>query len=262
MLKTYLMIQAIGMRNNEMKVLATVVQGSRNKQRNVICQDFCKYTCLGKNFVAVVADGAGSAQYGRIGARIICETIIDILKNAPINNIKKEVTSAISIARDKLKRHRYNKTKDEKGIALFAATLVGVVYRNNKGVFFHIGDGAAVAFNDEKYDNFIISKPENGSFSCETYFYTMEDWRESLRFTEFKDFNTFILMSDGLTNFAFKKNFKQMEERFISPINSFLNKENTKSRAARALQRTLSNPKAEKINPDDKTMLWVKCNSK
>lgn len=35
---------------------------------------------------------------------------------------------------------------------------------------FHIGDGAALALNSENKDDFVISRPQNGLFSCETFF--------------------------------------------------------------------------------------------
>ena len=67
-------------------------------------------------------------------------------------------------------RHRLNKTKDEKGIADFAATVVGIVHHKDEGLFFHIGDGAAIALKDDGYENFVASRPENGNFACETFF--------------------------------------------------------------------------------------------
>lgn len=246
------------MKNRDIKVLSATIQGLRNSNRNTPCQDYCKHSTKGRNFVAAISDGAGSAKHGKIGARIVCETLVDLLSNAHEHNLQKSIAFAIEVARDKLKRHRLNKTKSEEGIEDFAATIVGLVYAKSKGIFFHIGDGVAIAFNNTNYDKFIISKPENGFFSCETYFYTMNDWKENLRFTEFKNFNTFILMTDGLTNFSFSKDFNQIEERFLSPINDFLNKETIKCKAEKALKKTLGNPKAEKINPDDKTILWAR----
>lgn len=246
------------MKNCNIKVLSTTIQGIRNNSRNVPCQDYCRHSTKGRNFVAVVADGAGSAKHAKIGARIICETIVDLLSNAHEHNIKKSIAFAIEVARDKLKRHRLNKSKTEAGIEDFAATVVGLIHHKNKGIFFHIGDGVGIAFNNDDYENFVITKPKNGFFSCETYFYTMKDWKENLRFTEFKNLNTFILMTDGVTNFSFSKDFNNIEEKFLSPINEFLNNEPIKSKAVKALKKTLGNPKAEKINPDDKTMLWAK----
>lgn len=242
------------------RVVSANIKGLRNLQNNVSCQDHCHHSIGGKNFVAIVSDGAGSAKYGKIGARIACETIVDLLKNVSFGNIKKEVYRAVEIAREKIFYHRLNKRNED--ISKFAATIVGLVYHKKYGgIFFHIGDGAGICFVDNKYDNFVISKPENGDFSCETYFYTMNNWKSSLRITSFeKKHNTFILMSDGLTNFSFSNDFTKIEENFLFPINEFLSQELVKSKAMRALTKTLSNPKAAIINPDDKTFLWAKVN--
>ena len=155
-------------------------------------------------------------------------------------------------------RHRLNKTKDEKGIADFAATVVGIVYHKDEGLFFHIGDGAAIALKDDSYENFVASRPENGNFACETFFYTQQAWAENLRFTSFSNAHTIFLMSDGLTNFSFANDFKDIEKGFIVPINNFLRDEKAKTKAERALANTLNTPRAQKLNSDDKTLVWAK----
>lgn len=130
--------------------------------------------------------------------------------------------------------------------------------RGNNGVFFHIGDGAAIAFSGGYGEDFTASRPENGRFSCETYFYTMDDWKDNLRFTPFENAQTVFLMSDGVTNFAFSRDFNRIERGFLYPINDYLESETSKSRAARALVNTLNTPQARKLNNDDKTLFWAK----
>lgn len=245
-------------KKRKIKALATTVIGPLHEARRMPCQDYCCYNTGGRNFVAIVSDGAGSAKFGKVGARIVCETLNDHLSNTGFDKIKETVVHAINIAREKLKRHRLNKTKDEEGINNFAATVVGAVYYQNKGLFFHIGDGAALAFKENNLDGFIASKPENGLFSCETYFYTMSDWKENLRFTSFEDVDAIFLMSDGVTNFAFSNDFNKIEKGFIQPIHDYLCNESLKSRAVRALNNTLNTPAAKKLNNDDKTIFWAK----
>lgn len=244
--------------NQNIRVLSASIKGVLHSQQNVPCQDYCLYQQDGRNFVAIVSDGAGSSKYGRIGAKTICETLTSLLKNIDFTEAKKAIPQAIGIARSKLIRHRLNKTKSEKSLIDFAATLVGVICHKNKGLFFHIGDGAALAFHDDKYQNFTASRPENGNFSCETYFYTMDDWKDCLRFTSFENANTIFLMSDGLTNFSFSRDYKTIEKSFLQPIADYLNKETNKTKALRALSNTLSTPQASKLNSDDKTLIWIK----
>lgn len=93
-----------------------------------------------------------------------------------------------------------------------------------------------LAFNSGgDLNDFVASRPENGSFSCETFFYTQDNWKENLRFTRFENFDTVFLMSDGLTNFAFSGDFQNLEKGFIWPIHEFLAAQKTQTRASRAL---------------------------
>ncbi len=241
----------------EIRVIAASVKGMYHKTKQQSCQDCFAHACRNGRVVAVVSDGAGSAKYGKIGAKVVCETLCDILPSCTFADIEKHVVKALEVARQKLIYHRFNKTKSERSLVDFSATVVGCVCLGGKGLFFHIGDGAAVAISEQKLRT-VVSQPENGLFSCETYFYTMDDWKDSLRFTHFNDAQSIMLMTDGVTGFAFKKNFESLEGGFIEPINNFLLSETSKGKAMKALNNTLASPQASKINPDDKTLLWAK----
>ena len=241
-------------KSRKIKVVAASVAGLLHVNKKIACQDCFNYT-IGKNLVAVVSDGAGSAKYGKIGAKNVCETLCDLLKNASFTKIESEVIRAVKVVREKLLLHRFNKTKNEEGLPSFAATIVGVVYNEGRGVFFHIGDGAALSLNDKA--DFIASRPENGCFSCETFFFTQKEWRENLRFTKIQNAKSILLMSDGLTSFAFKSDFNEIEHKFIYPINDYLFNEKSLIKAKKALINTLNTPKAQKLNSDDKTLVWI-----
>ncbi len=241
---------------SQISVVAASVRGAYHTSKNLPCQDYFCHLTRGSKLVAVVADGAGSAKYGKIGAKIVCETLCDMLIGAQFQDMRRKVSEALETARQKLILHRFNALKSEEGLIDFAATVVGAVCHQNKGLFFHIGDGAAVALLKEN-GGAVISRPENGVFSCETYFYTMDDWQDSLRFTPFEKAKSLMLMTDGVTGFAFKDGLEYLEQKFVTPIDAFLRLEKNRGRALRALNNTLSTPTAHRLNPDDKTLLWA-----
>lgn len=257
-------ISPIGTKSNQMakkeriQILSANIQGALHRTKNMPCQD-CYASKVNKNkLVAIVSDGAGSAKYGKIGARIICDTLCDLLIRSDFKNIRQNVTEAINVARQKLILHRRNKSKSAGGIMDFSATVIGVFCIKNKGVFFHIGDGAGLAFYQGQSDDFVISEPANGAFSCETFFYTMSDWQDNLRFTFFENANRIMLMTDGVTDFVFADDFYKIRQKFLFPIINYLEQEPDKTAAQKALCNTLNDSRAQRINADDKTLVWVK----
>lgn len=256
MLRNCLKTRAIGMINKKkkFKIISASVVGAAHRSNKQPCQDYCHHK-YGKNLVAVVSDGAGSAKYGKIGAKVLCNKLCDLLANADFDDIKNEIKKAIEVARQTLVVHRLNPSHNNADLELFAATAVGVVYYQDHGIFFHIGDGAALSLHD---NDFCASFPENGNYSCETFFFTQDFWQKSLRFTRFSQARSIFLMSDGITSFAFKPDYSEIEPRFINPIDKFLTQEPCHAKAARALANTLADKKAQKLNPDDKTLLWIK----
>ena len=254
------MILRAGMKktHNSIRVIATKITGSLHEAKKTPCQDFYGYACSGNKLVAVVSDGAGASKYGKIGAKIVCDTVVNVLINTPFKDVKEGVKKAIAIARSKLVIHRLNKSKSEKEIINFSATVVGVFYHKNRGYFFHIGDGAGVALHQEGNGlNYTLSRPHNGDFACETYFYTMSNWEKNLRFTEIEKAQALFLMTDGVTGFALNSDMTRLKCGFIEPINRYLKEEENKTRALKALNNTLDTEKARKLNSDDKTFLWA-----
>lgn len=246
------------LKKHNIEVLSVSIRGALHKAKDLPCQDYCCAKHTANKLVAVVSDGAGSARYSKTGAKLICETLCNLLIKSKYENIQQEVIKAIEITRQKLIIHRLNKTKNTAGLNNFAATVVGVFYHKGKGIFFHIGDGAGIAFKQNEYDTLIISEPENGAFSCETYFYTMDNWQEALRFTSFENADRIMLMTDGVTGFVFSDDFYKIRQNFLIPIVQYLENESQKKSAVRALENTLNDERAQHLNADDKTILWAK----
>ena len=237
--------------------IAVSLRGALHKAKNLPCQDYFCHRRNKNKFVAVISDGAGSAPHSRIGAKTVCQTLCDILSHSNLQNIQSDVKKAIIAAREKLILHSHNKSKSAEELINYAATLVGVFCYKQKGIFFHIGDGAGIAYTHNNYKNMVVSEPENGAFSCETFFYTMTDWDRCLRFTSFDYADYIMLMSDGVTGFVFADDFYNIRNNFFVPIANYLTDEHLKKTAEKALINTLDDTRARRLNADDKTLLWA-----
>lgn len=119
------------------KVRAACITGPVHLGRGQLCQDRCRWSTRGANFVAVVSDGAGSTKYGRIGAKIVCDTLVDLLENAPFKDIRAAIVKAIGVARDKLAFHRLNSANNKKASWLLPPPWSALSATRTKGCFPH-----------------------------------------------------------------------------------------------------------------------------
>jgi hypothetical protein len=104
-----------------------------------------------------------------------------------------------------------------------------------------------------------FSAPENGEFADQTYFYTMDNWKEHLRITPVgNQAHTFLLMSDGTMPFCLNRTHDHVEHRFFQPVNQYLGRDDVSVEiGCQALLKTLSSDRANLISKDDKTLVWA-----
>jgi hypothetical protein len=170
--------------------------------------------------------------------------------------LRQVVTAAIGEARDTVFA-----LAPEPGALLgdFNATLVGCAAWPDGGLFFHIGDGTAVALDSRSLDVLGMSPPENGEFAEQTFFYTADAWRDHLRFTPVPAGADLVaLMSDGTMTFAIASNRREVDRRFFVPVTKYLLRDDVSTESgAAALHSTLASPGACRVTHDDKTLLWA-----
>jgi len=99
-----------------------------------------------RRLFAVIADGAGSAEFGGQGGSIICRTVGSEARSAfhdagslPDNGA---IWSWLDIARDRIQLAASRRERTPRD---FAATLVLVMASRDEVVTAHVGDGAIVA---------------------------------------------------------------------------------------------------------------------
>jgi hypothetical protein len=245
------------------KIVAASATGSGHRQKGEECQDAYAWSSEGDWLVAVVSDGAGSARFSQIGAKFAVDTICKELASELKTNHNSEIYSqdilesiilnAIELTRICLARENVNCNNSMED---FHATVVGILVRRQSGTFFQIGDGAGIAIMEKDTFDPIISLPENGEYSDQTFFYTEADWIRHTRFTPINHpVSQITLMTDGAMSFAMAKENEGFDEKFMGPVSRYL-KDVDSSTGSKALAATLDDERTHTITSDDKTLLW------
>lgn len=227
-------------------------------------------------YTLAVADGAGSAAYSREGAKIACQTVLELC-NSELEKHNKEMDAQIHVFnkhssdanRKQLGDKLYNiigtavfnaykniekeALENENQVKDYATTLLMSVAKKYKfGWFitsFWIGDGAIAIYNQETQYLKIMGTPDGGEFAGQTRFLTMPEMMQSteiykrLRFEIISDFSALILMTDGVTDPKFETdaNLQRIEKwnEFWQDLNSSVQLLEDKEDTAHQLLRWL-----------------------
>jgi hypothetical protein len=241
------------------------VVGQSHLTSKTPCQDkfSCKVSEDQKWLSVAVSDGAGSALNAEVGAEItstiFCEELLGLSKQlvhrVPGDWINDFVVECILKVRQKL---RYVAKSDD--IKSYHCTLVAALMGPEGGFSIHIGDGSIFGgqFQYSKQSdgielnsNFIISKPENGEYTNETYFITEGNWIKHLRVMPLPRFDWMVACTDGGAALILEKEI-EVKPKFLVPFfqellkNKFSNKN--------YISEVLSDPKANGLTTDDKTL--------
>jgi serine/threonine protein phosphatase PrpC len=241
------------------------VTGVSHYSTSTPCQD--KHSVVssadGKWLAAVVSDGAGSAKYAEIGAettvKIFCESLIalssELNTRTPGTWINDFLIEKILALRQQL---RIIAGKDE--INEYHCTLVAALVGEKGGFSIHIGDGHITGgnfelLNDGKINlnsNNINSLPENGEYANETFFVTEGNWVKHIRVSPLPPLDWIALTSDGGSSLLFDGKDK-VKSGFLIPVLGFALDE--PQSASKVLTTTISDPKANQLTSDDKTIV-------
>jgi hypothetical protein len=98
--------------------------------------------------------------------------------------------------------------------------------------------------------------PSNGEYSNVTFFLTEQGWRQQLRIAPVSDFDTILMMTDGLTPFALDRSQTGPDPKFIGGIADDLDPLDSEA-AQKSIRRLLMRDKIALGDGDDKTLVWV-----
>ena len=249
------------------KVVGASARGEAHIKSALPCQDHHYFDTWSETLVVIVCDGAGSASHSdqgaRMGSEYVTKALIEAVRSHRVD-LYRDAAALRELLEIKIRELREqlltgNADSSQLDLSAFHATLVGLIFHPEGGFFFHIGDGAALALNAEHTKTVAFSAPENGEYADQTYFYTMDNWKEHLRITPVSNLaHTFLLMSDGTMPFCLNRIHDHVEPKFFQPVDKYLTQDDVSTdMGSQALLKTLSSDRANSISKDDKTLVWA-----
>jgi hypothetical protein len=243
-------------------------RGSSHVKNGIPCQDFAACLEISQRdataLIAVVSDGAGSAQFASDGSRAVVQTMVRRLAR-----FVREASEPLVITEDLARRWLHEVRDQIAGIARskearprdFAATLVAVVVLPASITVCHVGDGACAGRRQGRQNWEVVSWPAQGEYASTTFFVT--DKEICLRLTHLDgEFDEIAVFSDGLERLALDFSNSTAFNRFFDPLSAPLSTVPAGHHRALSAQLTtfLDSPQVIQRTNDDKTLIVARRN--
>ena len=278
--------------DSEWVLVGASVKGNGHIQSNMPCQDNHKYESLGNGWgIAVVSDGAGSAEHSELGSKVVAERGVFHFKNLiekegwMENNVLPTDVEWLQKSYYTLKniRNEVDLVAQKNNVELksLSATCLVVIYSPIGLLAAHVGDGR-MGYKSASGEWRAMMTPHKGDEANQTIFLVSDFWSipnyvmsgvlvpESIVVRE--PVKAFALMSDGCENTSWKcttlnpetgKYFDQNKpfEGFFNPLEETLfsfHKENVpeEERKAKWYKFIESGTSGFVKEQDDKTMIY------
>ena len=182
---------------------AAQATGKSHLKSGLPCQD--RFACIvlpHDAFVAIIADGAGSAAMGELGAEIAVNTVVAQLQSALEEGRSDFGVLLREAAAQARKAVTFEAIKQGLEPRSFASTLLVLMLVPGGGAALQIGDGVIVV-NDGANEWSWVFWPQRGEYANTTYFLTDDDAIERIQVETLSGaIRDVALMSDGLEPLA------------------------------------------------------------
>lgn len=240
-----------------MRGASHVADGTPCQDASEVCTD-----PSGHWAISVVCDGAGSAKRSEEGASAVSvafrSALLQLAEKLDTHEPGTWITDFI-VQKILDTRAELRSLANEDNIAEFNSTLVACLLSPTGGFSVHIGDGAIFGENAEGLLE-VISPPENGEYANETFFVTEPHWIRHLRVTPIKPMRWLSLCTDGGAALTMN-NEDGVKTGFVYPVLREICSTHNSAAKNEILQRLLSDPKADAVTTDDKTVVIVMTSS-
>jgi serine/threonine protein phosphatase PrpC len=252
------------------KAISRSVIGTYHQQTGLPCQDYGNYTSLTHNqeiIVGAVADGAGSAKYANIGAKLAVEKVLNCFREINNNSPQKkftnqplkkgEIEQVFKILCQEVIKALQDQA-EQKGYQFqdLACTLLVFIATPEWLGAMQIGDGFMVVRlkDDDQYQ--LLFEPDKGEFANETTFITSSNALEEMQVKVLFGRQAFICAAtDGLERVAIRLSDWTAFAPFFKPLEQYLEETENPETEAQYLMDFLKSERLNAKTTDDKTLL-------
>jgi Protein phosphatase 2C len=243
------------------QVLAASVCGTSHVKNNLLCQDAHRFSLLPDNvLVAVVADGAGSASQGKVGAMLVTESVVEYISLAEVTfstlGDDKFIRSLLADAMlTAFKAVQAEADAASLPVSDFATTLIIVVASPSVVAVAQIGDGAAVA-SDSQGNLIALTLPDIGEYMNQTTFVTSFGALDTAQVRVWRqDITNIAVFTDGLQLLAMNMAIAEPHKPFFQPLFDFVTNAEDKMLASEQLVGFLRSDRITQRTDDDLTLV-------
>ncbi|MCB1125885.1 MAG: protein phosphatase 2C domain-containing protein [Verrucomicrobiae bacterium] len=234
-----------------------VVSGVRHRRNQAACQDVLRTAVVDRKWLLVaLADGAGSAPLGGLGADLATRSALGALathcadrqaRTQPVDT-ETAIRKGFAEARGVLEREAAGRAVTLRDLA---TTLLVCLATPDWIVAGQVGDGAVVLGEGEGAWR-TLTRPASGEYLNETVFVTSEDALDRMQVAPHEGaVRELALFSDGLQMLALKLADAAPHEPFFRPLFSWLSRTTDPFTTGRELESLLRSPRVADRTDDD-----------
>jgi hypothetical protein len=243
------------------RTIAASARGTGHEKTGQPCQDAFYWSTLPQGvLVAAVADGAGSAAYGDIGAILATHTAVAMLRRYLYDTPRPATDAAWRDCMTAAGRAAQSAVLAEATARCcqprhLATTLILLVATPEGVVALQIGDGASVV-GDRHGNPMALTVPQNGEYANETTFLTSPEALSTVQIQLWYGTPVYLVaFSDGLQRLALCLPGGLPHRPFFSPLFGFLASMTDAQAAQEHLHVFLHSPRVRERTDDDLTLL-------
>jgi hypothetical protein len=250
------------------RVVGAAVTGESHLKTGLPCQDYQASLLLpsgeGQTLLIALADGAGSAEYSDLGARLAVEAALQVLQDSltASDSTHLDFESSMRSAFESAQQALFEASEgDEIPARSLATTLTCVAAVDGFLTVGQLGDGSVVVQTGE--DELVaVTQPQRGEYANETFFLVQEDALDHLQVQVLHyPVHGLAVLSDGLMRLALQMPANLPHLPFFKPLFSFTASVKDPEAAAEQLASFLSSERVSARTDDDKSLVLAICSN-